>query len=63
MLSSEHAATEVNTLCRHPFTSLFLQDSLGKLAPERLHQSGFNEARDDEMVVAHVDHLHLTSDR
>jgi len=32
---------------RHPFNSIFFQDSLGKLAPERLNKSGFNEARDD----------------
>jgi len=46
-----------------PIYQPLFQDSLGKLAPERLHLSGFNEARDDEAVVAHVDHLHLTPDR
>jgi len=28
------------------------QDNLAKLAPERLNQSGFNEARDDAMTAA-----------
>jgi len=40
---------------------------LGKAAPERLNQSGFSEARDDEVAVTSVGpyarHLHLTSVR
>jgi len=40
---------------------------LGKLASERLNQSGFNKARDDGVAVAsagrYANHLHLASDR
>jgi len=36
---------------------------VGKLAPERLNQSGFSEARDDRMAVPsagpYSNHLHL----
>jgi len=49
---------------RHPFNGLFCRISW---APERLNQSGFNEARDDGVVVAsagpYANHLPLVPDR
>ena len=53
---------------RHPFNGHFLQDNLGKLAPERLnYYLDFNEASEDGMAVASAgpcaNHLHLASVR
>ena len=54
---------------RHTDTHLnaSFQDNLGKLAPEKLNQSGFNEARDDGVAVAsagpYANHLQLAADR
>jgi len=48
-------ATEVT----HPFDGLF-KDNLGKLAPERLNQSGFNEPRDGGWQWHYLDHIICT---
>jgi len=56
-----------HSLRQTQLNSLFFQDILGKPAPERLNQSGFDEARDDGVAVAsagpYSNHLHLVPGR
>ena len=48
--------TTILTVINHLKTDIHLlgsfHDNLGKLAPERLNQAGFNEARDNGVVAA-----------